>query len=89
MVGDPPLTARVRGRFGAEADRPRTIRPFRLSGVDALLASVAAAGISGVVAFAIYTFHVLRADVADLREEMRRGFAELRADLGRIERSRR
>jgi hypothetical protein len=62
--------------------------------VNALLASVAAAGISGVVAFAIYTFHTLRADftglrsdVADLREEMRRGFAELRAELGRIERS--
>ena len=57
--------------------------------MDALLASVAAAGISGVVAFAIYTFHALRADVADLREEMRRGFAELRADLGRVDRSRR
>lgn len=61
--------------------------------MDALLASVAAAGISGVVAFAIYTFHTLRADFtdlraefADMREEMRRGFAEIRAGLARIER---
>ena len=83
--------------------------------MDALLASIAAAGISGVVAFAIYAFHAmrvdfnglrsefnglrsefnglrsefngLRSDVADLREEMRQGFADLRAEIGRIERS--
>jgi hypothetical protein len=76
--------------------------------VEALLASIAAAGISGVVAFAIYAFHAmrvdfnglrsefdglrsefngLRSDVADLREEMRQGFADLRAEIGRIERS--
>ncbi len=63
--------------------------------MDAFLAAMAAAGISGVVAFAIYTFHVLRADFdglrsefADLREEMRQGFAELRADIARIDRAR-
>jgi len=44
-------------------------------------------GSPGTVAFAIYTFHTLRADLAGLREEMRRGIAELRAELGRIERA--
>jgi hypothetical protein len=63
--------------------------------VTALLAAVAAAGISGIVAFAIYSFHTLRAyftglrsEVAGLREEMRQGFAELRAEIARLDRAR-
>jgi hypothetical protein len=76
--------------------------------VETLLASIAAAGISGIVAFAIYAFHAMRADfsglrsefnglrsefnglrseVADLREEMRQGFAVLRSEIARIDRS--
>ena len=69
--------------------------------MEALLAAVAAASISGVVAFAIYAFHAMRADFNGLRsefnglryefnglrEEMRQGFADLRAEIARIERA--
>lgn len=60
--------------------------------MDAVHAAAAGGSISGVVAFAIYTFHTLRADVraeiCELRQEMRSGFAEIRAQLARIERAR-
>ena len=53
--------------------------------MDALLAALASAGLSGVVAFAIYTFHALRADFSDLRSEfgdLRSEFGDLRSEFG-------
>ena len=62
--------------------------------MEALLASLAAAGIAGIVAFAIYALHAIRADftgpraeVADLREQVRQGFAEVRAEIALIDRA--
>jgi hypothetical protein len=56
--------------------------------MTAVLAAIAAAGLSGVVAFAIVSFSALRADLAALRAElpaeMHQGFSELRAEIARL-----
>jgi hypothetical protein len=67
-------------RVGARATQARAYPDL----VEALLAPVAAAGISGVVAFAIYAFHAMRADFNGLRSQfngLRGDFADLRGEF--------